>query len=186
VTAPVAYLTSRFAGKITSAISAVIIAGFAIPGLAVALALAHWTVRAPGIFRGLYQSFALLIFAYVVHFGAQALRGSQVAFGTITNQMREAATVLGAPATRRMLSVELPLAAPGMLAAAGLVFMSTVKELPATLLLAPAGFQTLATRIWSATEDAFLADASLAALTLVALSGFLTWLLVIRPEAKSL
>jgi iron(III) transport system permease protein len=58
--------------------------------------------------------------------------------------------------------------------------MSTMKELPATLLLAPAGFQTLATKIWTATEDAFLADASVAALLLVAVSGLLTWLLVVR------
>ena len=55
-----------------------------------------------------------------------------------------------------------------------------MKELPATLLLAPPGFETLATRIWNATEDAFLADASLAALFLLLLSGILTWLLVVR------
>ena len=57
-----------------------------------------------------------------------------------------------------------------------------MKELPITLLLAPAGFPTLATRIWSAAEDAFWADASLAALVLVALSGVLTWLLVVRRD----
>jgi iron(III) transport system permease protein len=55
-----------------------------------------------------------------------------------------------------------------------------MKELPATLLLAPIGFQTLAVRIWTATESAFFADASLASLALILLSGFLTWLLVIR------
>jgi iron(III) transport system permease protein len=55
-----------------------------------------------------------------------------------------------------------------------------MKELPATLLLAPPGFETLTTRIWNATEDAFLADASLAALVLLLLSGTLTWFLVVR------
>jgi iron(III) transport system permease protein len=55
-----------------------------------------------------------------------------------------------------------------------------MKELPATLLLAPAGFQTLATKIWTATEDGFLADASLAGLLLVALSAALTSLVVLR------
>jgi iron(III) transport system permease protein len=55
-----------------------------------------------------------------------------------------------------------------------------MKELPATLLLAPPGFETLATRIWNASEDAFLADASLAALALLALSGVLTWFLLVR------
>jgi iron(III) transport system permease protein len=73
--------------------------------------------------------------------------------------------------------------APGLLAAGGLVLLSTMKELPATLLLAPAGFQTLATKIWTATEDAFLADASIAAIVLIALSGLLAWILIVRRSA---
>jgi len=60
------------------------------------------------------------------------------------------------------------------------VLLSTMKELPATLLLAPPGFETLATKIWAATEEAFLADASLASLILIALSAVLTYVLVIR------
>jgi iron(III) transport system permease protein len=70
--------------------------------------------------------------------------------------------------------------APGLAAGGGLVLLSAMKELPATLLLAPPGFQTLATTIWTSTEDAYLADASIAALTLIALSGVLTWLLLVR------
>ena len=58
--------------------------------------------------------------------------------------------------------------------------LSAMKELPATLLLAPTGFTTLATRIWGSAEESFLADASIAALVLIALSGALTWVLVIR------
>ena len=73
--------------------------------------------------------------------------------------------------------------APGLAAAAGLVLLSAMKELPITLLgMAPAGFPTLATRIWSSTEDAFWADASVAALALLAVSGVLTWLLVVRRD----
>jgi len=92
----------------------------------------------------------------------------------------DVARTLGAGRLRRLRTVDLPLATPGLLAGAGLVLLSTTKELPATLLLAPPGFETLATRIWNATEDAFLADASLAALFLLALSGVLTWFLVVR------
>jgi iron(III) transport system permease protein len=69
---------------------------------------------------------------------------------------------------------------PGLLAGSGLVLLSAMKELPATLLLAPAGWGTLATEIWTATESALFADASIAALLLIALSGVLTWALVIR------
>ena len=70
--------------------------------------------------------------------------------------------------------------APGLAAGAGLVLLSTMKELPATLLLAPTGFETLATRIWSSTEANALAEAGLTALALLALSAVLTWFLVVR------
>jgi iron(III) transport system permease protein len=58
--------------------------------------------------------------------------------------------------------------------------LSTMKELPATLVLAPLGVQTLATRVWSATQEGFYAQAGLTALVLLAVSGVLTWLLTVR------
>jgi iron(III) transport system permease protein len=88
--------------------------------------------------------------------------------------------MLGAPRLRRLTTIELPLMRPGLLAGAGLVLLSTMKELPATLLLAPPNFETLATRVWNATESLYLAQMGLASLLLVAVSGVLTWLLVIR------
>jgi len=103
-----------------------------------------------------------------------------VAVAAVPSRLDDAARTLGAGRLRRLRTVDLPLATPGLLAGAGLVLLSTMKELPATLLLAPPGFETLATRIWNATEDAFLADASLAALALLLLSGVLTWFLVVR------
>ena len=81
---------------------------------------------------------------------------------------------------RRFVSVELPLMTPGLLAGAGLVMLSTMKELPATLLLAPIGFDTLATEIWNAGDSGALAQGSLASLVLVALSAVLTWVVVLR------
>ena len=120
------------------------------------------------------------MFAYVVHFGSQALRAAQVAVAAVPSHLDDVARTLGAGRLRRLRTVDLPLATPGLLAGAGLVLLSTMKELPATLLLAPPGFETLATRIWNTTEDAFLADTSLASLLLLALSGVLTWFLVVR------
>jgi iron(III) transport system permease protein len=177
---PVAYLTVRHRSRLAGWANAVVVGGFALPGLVVALALAFWTLQAPWPLAALYQTQALLVFAYVVHFGSQALRAAQVAVAAVPARLDDAARTLGAGRLRRLRTVELPLAAPGLLAGAGLVLLSTMKELPATLLLAPPGFETLATRIWNATEDAFLADASLAALVLLLLSGTLTWLLVVR------
>jgi iron(III) transport system permease protein len=80
----------------------------------------------------------------------------------------------------RLFRIELPLMLPGLLAGAGLVLLSSMKELPATLLLAPTGFETLSIEIWNGTESALFADASLASLLLIATSGVLTWALVIR------
>jgi len=58
--------------------------------------------------------------------------------------------------------------------------LSTLKELPATLLLAPIGFETLATRIWGAAEAGFFAEVAVTSLVLIALSSVLTWLLILR------
>jgi iron(III) transport system permease protein len=179
VVLPVAYLTTRHRSRAGALANALVVAGFALPGLVIALAVVFWVLRAP-LVGGLYQTFPLLVFAYVVHFGAQAMRASQVAVSGVPRRMEDAARSLGSRRWRRLRTVDLPLMLPGLGAGAGLVLLSTMKELPATLLLAPTGFETLATRIWSATESAFFARAGIHALVLVALSGLLTWLLTIR------
>ena len=100
------------------------------------------------------------------------------------SRLDDAARMLGASRARRFATIELPLMLPGLAAGAGLVLLSTMKELPATLLVAPRGFETLATRMWGQTEDGFLAQAGLASLVLVTVSGLLTWLLVIRRAER--
>jgi len=179
VVLPVAYLTTRHRSRVGAIANALVVGGFALPGLVIALAVVFWVLQAP-LVGGLYQTFPLLIFAYVVHFGAQAMRASQVAVSGVPRRLDDAARSLGAGRMRRLRTVDLPLMLPGLVAGAGLVLLSTMKELPATLLLAPIGFETLATRVWSATESAFFARAGAAALVLIALSGVLTWLLTIR------
>jgi iron(III) transport system permease protein len=176
---PLAYLTVRHRSRIGGAVNALVVGGFALPGLVIALALVFWVLGTP-IVRGLYQSYPLLVFAYVVHFGAQAMRASQVAVSGLPPRLEEAARALGASRWRRLRTVDLPLIAPGLAAGAGLVLLATMKELPATLLLAPTGFDTLATRIWSSSESGLLARAGLTALALIALSALLTWLVTIR------
>jgi iron(III) transport system permease protein len=180
---PVAYLTGRHRTRVGGPANALVVGGFALPGLVIALAVVSWVVQAP-LVGGLYQTLPLLVLTYVVHFGAQAMRSSQVAVGGVPPRMDDAARMLGAGRARRLLTIDLPLMLPGLLAGAGLVLLSTMKELPATLLLAPTGFTTLATRIWSRTEDGFLAEAGLASLVLIVLSGLLTWLLVVRRAER--
>lgn len=176
---PVAWLTGRHRSRAGTVANTMVVAGFALPGVVIALSIVFWVLEAP-IVSSLYQTLPLLILAYVLHFGAQATRAAQVAVAAVPTRVSDAARLLGASRIRRFLSVELPLMRSGLLAGAGLVLLSTMKELPATLLLAPIGFDTLATEIWSAGESGALAQAGLASLVLVAVSAVLTWLVVLR------
>jgi iron(III) transport system permease protein len=70
----------------------------------------------------------------------------------------------------------------GLLAGGALVFLTTMKELPATLLLRPTGFDTLAVRIWSAAEELFYGRAAASALLLLAISAVPMYFLVVRSK----
>lgn len=182
---PVAYLTARYRSRVGDAAGAIVTAGFALPGLVLALALVT-LVRDVDLLAPLYLTYTLLVVAYTVHFGSQALRASQVAVSGVPERVVDAARSLGAGRVRRFARVELPLMRSGLGAAAGLVLLSTLKELPATLVLAPLGVQTLATQVWSATSEGFYAQAGLAALVLLALSAVLTWVLTVRPLVREM
>lgn len=180
VVLPVAYLAARHRSRVAGPANALVVSGFALPGLVIALAVIALAVSGPEPVFALYRTFPLLVLAYVVHFGAQSMRSAQVALSAVPTRLDDAARMLGAGRLRRLRTIDLPLMLPGLAAGAGLVLLSTMKELPATLLLSPFGFETLATRMWGATEDGFLAEAGLTSLVLVAVSGVLTWALVVR------
>ena len=183
VVLPLAYLSARHRASAGDAANGLVAAGFALPGLVVALAVVSFALDLPESW-GLYESFTLLVFAYVVHLGAQSLRAAQVAVAAVPRRLDESARMLGAGRVRRFGTIELPLMLPGLAAGAGLVLLSTMKELPITLLVAPTGFETLSTRIWDDAESGFLAEAGLASIVLVAVSGVLTWLLVTRRTER--
>ncbi len=179
VVLPLAFLATRYRSRVAGPALTLVIGGFALPGIVIALSIVFLSLNTPVLDR-LYQTFPLLVLAYVVHFGAQSVRAAGVAVGSVPGRLDDAARMLGAGRWRRLLRIDAPLLAPGLAAGGGLVLLSTMKELPATLLLAPTGFETLATRIWSATEENALAEAGLAALVLLLVSGLLTWVLVVR------
>lgn len=179
VVLPVAWLTARYRSRVGGAANTMVVAGFALPGVVIALSVVSWAVDAP-IVENWYRTFPLLVFAYVLHFGAQATRAAHVAVGAVPPRLGDAAATLGAGRIRRLFTIDLPLMAPGLLAGAGLVMLSTMKELPATKILSPPGFETLATEIWSAGESGALSQGALASLALVAVSAVLTWVVVIR------
>ena len=181
VVLPVAYLSVRHPhARIARLTTSIVSSTFAFPGLIIGFAFVSLAQNS-WVPEQLYLSTQLLVVAYVVHFGAQALRASEVAVGGVPRRIGDAARALGANGWRRFFRVELPLMRSGLAAGGGLVMLSIMKELPATLLLIPNDTDTLARRIWFATEDLFYAQAGVFALVLLVLSGVLTWLLTIRP-----
>ena len=176
---PLAWLLVRRPSLSASASNLLVTAGFALPGIVVALALVFWALQAP-FAEVVYQTLPLLIVGYVLLFGAQAANAARAAVGAAPRRLSEGARTLGARRWRRLRTVELPLMAPGLLAAGGLVFLSVMKELPLTLLMRPTNLSMLSADIWDSTESLFLAQAGLESLVLVAASGVLTWLLVLR------
>jgi iron(III) transport system permease protein len=175
VVVPIAVLTVRHRSRTAGLASGLVVSGFALPGLVTALAVVLAVRGTP-----LYLTFPTLIAAYVLHFGGQSLRSAQAAVGAVPTRLGEAARLLGAPAWRRFLRVELPLLVPGLAAGGGLVMLSVLKELPITIVLQPTGFNTLAQRTYNTFNEVLYVDSGLAALTLIAMSGALTWILVIR------
>lgn len=179
--APVALLVARWPGRAASFVGGATLVSYALPGIVVALAVVF---LATGAVPFLYQTFALLTLAYAVRFLPQALNPLRDGLRSISPSLEESARVLGRRPSAAFRSVTLPLLRPGLVAGAALVFLTTAKELPMTLILAPTGFRTLATQVWGAVGDGFYARAAPSALLLVALS-LVSVALLLRAEGRS-
>jgi iron(III) transport system permease protein len=178
---PVAALAERYRSWGTRLLERACFAPNALPGIVIALSLVFFGVRYAG---PLYQTLALLLFAYVVRFLPQALAATGSALRTVNPRFEDASRGLGRGPIATLLLVTAPLVRPGILTGAALVFLSAMKELPATLLLRPIGFDTLSTEIWQATAAAAYSEAAPSALLLIALSAPLVYLLVGRRGAE--
>ncbi len=183
---PVAVLAVRYSSRISGLLERATYIGFALPGIVIALALVFFGANYA---TPIYQTLGLLIFAYVIVFLPQAVGSTRSSLLQVSPRVEEAARSLGrtplqtlATVTLPLATVTLPLVRPGILAGAALVFLTTMKELPATLLLSPIGFKTLATSIWSATSEAFFARAAVPALLLILISSVPMAFLVIRER----
>ncbi|MFM7344641.1 MAG: ABC transporter permease, partial [Tagaea sp.] len=196
-----AYAQRRDPGKLAAASVLVSALGYAIPGSVIAvgvlLPLALFdnaldaTLRAWfGVSSGLLLSGTVLalVYAYSVRFLAVALGAVEAGMGKITRSMDEAAASLGAGPARTLVQVHAPLMGGSILTAAMIVFVDTLKELPATLIVRPFGFDTLAVRVYQLALDERLAQASTAAVAIVAVGlvpvALLCWTIArARPGA---
>ena len=100
----------------------------------------------------------------------------------INPRLEDAARGLGYGQIGVLVRVTIPLMRPGLIMGAAMVFLLTMKELPATLILGPLGFKTLATSVWSASSEAFFAQAAAPALLLILISSVPMGFLIIRER----
>lgn len=176
---PVALLSVRYPNKLTQAISRFCQVGYAIPGVVIALSLVLLVNR---YLPFLYATPLIVVMAYVLRHMPQAVRASESALNQLSPSMEEASRTLGRTSIQTIFQVILPLIVPGLLAGAGLVFLTSLKELPATLLLRPAGFDTLAVRVWIWASEGFYIQAAPAALLLVVASAAPLYFLLRREQ----
>jgi iron(III) transport system permease protein len=165
---PIALLSVRHSGRFVGLLERATYVGFALPGIVVALALVFFGIRYA---QSLYQSMTMLVFAYVVLFLPVALGSLRTALLQVNPHLEEAARSLGRNPLRAFLTVTVPLLRQGIIASTALVFLVAMKELPATLILGPTGFKTLATATWVDANAALLSRSALAALVLVLASA---------------
>jgi iron(III) transport system permease protein len=170
--------------------------GYALPGAVIAVgvlgpivwldvtlaALAEWTLgRHVGLV--LTGSSAAVLFAYAVRFLAVGYQTTDAALARIPPSFDEAARSLGVGMRGVLRRVHLPLMRGGILSALMLIWVETIKELPATLLLRPFGLKTLAIEVWERTSESLWAEAALPALAIVGV-GLVPLLISARMERR--
>jgi iron(III) transport system permease protein len=158
----------RYKTKLGMFVELSVWANHALPAIVVALALIFVGAN---LVPWVYQTTALLLFAYLILFLPNALSTMATPIAQVPRSLEDVANSLGVKGNRSIFKVVLPIAAPGILAGAALVALTVLKELPATLLLRPTGTETLAVRLWSSTEELAFAQAAPYALLLVVLGG---------------
>lgn len=179
VALPVAILSVRYKSRLSSFLEKVTYAGYALPGIVVALSLVFFGANYAG---PLYQTMSLLVFAYIILFLPQAMGALRSSLLQLGPNIEDAGLTMGVSRLKILWSVTIPLIKPGILTGAALIFLTTMKELPATLLLSPIGFRSLTTEIWNATTEAFYTRAAVPALLLVIISSFSLWILFSQEE----
>ena len=159
--------------------------GYTVPGIIIAVGvllpfawfdntLDTWLRNQFNISTGLLLTgtLAALVFAHMVRFMAIGLNAVDASLEKIHRSIDDAAQLLGHKTYKRFIKVHLPLIKSGVLTAGLLVFVEVIKELPATLVLRPFNFNTLAVRTYELASDERLADAACSALLIVAVGIF--------------
>jgi iron(III) transport system permease protein len=161
---PVALFHARKHSRYSMACVHLSSVGFVLPGPVIALGILSFILAwvAP-----LYGTLAALVLALIIRFLPLAVQSQEASLQQLTPSIEQAGRVLGASPMENLFRVVLPVIRRGMMSAWVLVFIDTLKELPATLLLRPIGFDTLPVRIWIEASEEMLELAAPAALMIV-------------------
>jgi iron(III) transport system permease protein len=179
---PLAALAARYRSRLVGALESLGYLSHALPGIVVGLSLVFLSLS---LLPSLYQTLAVLVFAYAVLFMPKALGTARASIEGVSLGLVDVARTLGASPVQAWRRVTLPLALPGLGIGALLVAITTMKELPATLLLRPTGFDTLATELWSKTTAAEFGAAAPYAAILVLVAAIPAMILSgVRQVAK--
>jgi len=176
---PVAH--AAIAGKAGRVMERITYFGFGVPGIVMGTALVYVGLK---YLPALYQTLSLLVMAYVLRFIPLAVGSVRSTAENIDSGLVKAARVLGASPREAFMRITLPLTLRGMIAGAALVFLEAMRELPATLMLGPTGFETLATYMWRVYEAGYFGRAAVPGLLLVLLSG-VGLILMLSGEKKA-
>ena len=161
---PLAYLASRKPTWLNLGCLQAAYAGYVLPGPVAALAVLFLFLKIMPFF---YGTVLVLIVAYVLHFLPAGLQSLEPSIQQITPNLEEVARTLGLGVRETWRRVTLPLIRNGVIVAWVLIFLQTMKELPATLLLRPVGFDTLAIRVWLEASEEYYQLAAPSALLIV-------------------
>ncbi|MCF6212317.1 MAG: iron ABC transporter permease [Gammaproteobacteria bacterium] len=177
---PVALYHARKRNLLSGALLQLSSVGFVLPGPVIALGiLSFFLAQLPLLYGGM----AALVIALVIRFLPLAVQSQDAAMAQLTPSLEQASRSLGAGPLRTLWHVTLPMIRGGMVTAWVLVFIDALKELPATLILRPTGFDTLPVRIWIEASEEMLELAAPAALMLVIGTLPVLWILL-RGERR--
>jgi iron(III) transport system permease protein len=165
---PVAITAARYRTPTTRWLERSTYVAHALPGIVIAISVVYIGIRTV---PSLYQHIPLLVLAQVIVFLPLATASMRSAVEQSTASVEEVARGLGANTFATLVRVTLPIAMPGILAAAAMTMLSSVKELPTTLLLRPTGVETLATSIWTFSAVSDYAAVGPYAIALIVLSA---------------
>jgi iron(III) transport system permease protein len=193
-----AYLARSSGGRLQASLNRLVGLGYAVPGTVIAvgvliplIALDHFLVDSIAAIFGLKTGllltggFLVLIYAYLIRFLAIALQSVEAGLNKITPSMDDAARSLGSTPLEVLQEVHLPLLRTSLITGGLLVFVDVMKELPATLVMRPFNFDTLAVQTYQLAMDERLAEASTAALVIVAV-GLIPLIMASRAITKPL